>query len=138
MMLRCTNSECRSCLEFNIQASGDRWKYNEETKQLEKVKAGKRTKDLEDVKSYQAKCMICGHKDLVKKMIDAYENPMKYFDTQNLCTCGGEIWRDVEAKKDTTMKQVEFEDNDSQRKVAMKITVTTRCEKCDTVYPDLT
>ena len=126
-MLRCTNKECRASLEFNIQATGDRYKRTETG--FEKIKAGKRTKDLEDVRSYQAKCITCGYKDLVKHFMDAYNNPMRYFDADNLCDCGGEIWNDIECIK----KDIEQEENftGSQRTVPMSIKHIIRCEKCN-------
>lgn len=128
-MLRCTNEKCRASLEFNIQAVGDR--YKRENGCMTKVKEGKRTKPIEEVYSYQVKCMTCGHKGLVKQFIDAYDNPMKYFDSDNLCECGGEIWNDFSiAKEGPTLKEDETYVGD-QRRVAMRIKEGVICDRCN-------
>lgn len=130
-MLRCTNPECRASLEFNIQALGDRYKRT--GIKMEKVKAGKRTKPIEEIRSFQCKCMTCGHKDLVWKMQDAHADPMKYFDTNNLCDCGGEIWQDFEVKKPQETQEEDSYVGD-QRKVSMQVSTCRRCEKCNKEY----
>lgn len=127
-MLRCTNEKCRASLEFNIQALGDRYKL--EDGEMTKVKAGKRTKPIEEVYSYQVKCMTCGNKDLVKRLVDAYQNPMKYFDTDNLCECGGEVWNDFSMIKNKQDEELEKEFVGDQRPVTMRIKEALECDRC--------
>lgn len=131
-MLRCTNEKCRASQEFNIQALGDRYKV--ENGSLTKVKAGKRTKPIEEVYSYQAKCMTCGHKDLVKKMVDAYNNPMKYFDTDNLCDCGGEVWKDFAVIKNNKLSDEENEFVGDQRRVSINVKESVECDRCGKTF----
>jgi hypothetical protein len=41
-----------------------------------------------------AKCPSCGEVHTIQEWQDALENPMDYFDAENLCGCGGELWMD--------------------------------------------
>lgn len=40
------------------------------------------------------KCDSCQETHDLKTWMDAYENPMDYFDAEQLCHCGEELWMD--------------------------------------------
>lgn len=81
---------------------------------------------------HEMTCSCCKHKDSVQNFMDAYNDPMKYFDTANLCDCGGEVWQDIEVLKPTNKIEIEGEEdfNGYQRKVTSQVRTVVRCERC--------
>lgn len=102
---------------------------NDDTKEI-------KTSDVEpDAKydHYTAHCHMCGHKGKIKSFKSAYNEPMKHFDTDNLCYCGGEIWNDFEVKKLVeTSENAEFDGD--QRSVPMAVKTSIRCDRCGKLY----
>lgn len=39
-------------------------------------------------------CYLCGHSDEYHIFKEAWQEPMDFFDAENLCSCGEEIWMD--------------------------------------------
>lgn len=39
-------------------------------------------------------CSHCNEASKIKEWIEAFEEPLKYFEMDNLCHCGGELWMD--------------------------------------------
>jgi predicted RNA-binding Zn-ribbon protein involved in translation (DUF1610 family) len=44
--------------------------------------------------SQEITCPECGFQDTLKNYIDAFNDPLRYFDTDQLCHCGGELYMD--------------------------------------------
>lgn len=44
--------------------------------------------------STACKCSFCDHEDAFDVFLDAWQNPINYFDAENLCHCGTELWMD--------------------------------------------
>lgn len=129
MRLRCTNDVCRSCESFHVHYTSD--DYELKDNELVKVKAGKRTKPLEESLKYKARCNVCHCEDTVEKMKQAYEDPMTFFDTENLCDCGGEIWLDFIVDTSANGNPLyTFEDG----KAVVKTVQKRVCERCGKVF----
>lgn len=43
---------------------------------------------------YNASCNNCDVTNPVHKWMHAFEDPLVYFEMENLCHCGGELWMD--------------------------------------------
>lgn len=140
-MLRCPSNECRQHeIGFMVIKTGYRLVYTNIGKFNLTKKDGTTITDQEDVESlltgidhYQMKCMKCGQKAKISSFHDAYVNPMKNFDTDNLCGCGGEIWNDFEVIQVKVDKEV-WEDGDSQRSVPVGVKNTSKCDKCGRIF----
>ncbi len=39
-------------------------------------------------------CPVCDQPNISVSWKEAWDNPMKYFEADNLCHCGGELWMD--------------------------------------------
>ena len=128
-MFRCP--ECRTRKEFYIRKLGYKYIVNQSTDFCSKDAIVK-TKTSLDFKKHQnstMQCKACEHKDTVSSFANAYANPMLYFDAENLCDCGGEVWIDVEVEKPIIDESVAEFDGD-QRSVHTRVRNVTRCEKC--------
>lgn len=131
-MFRCTNPECRSAKSFKVTRAG--YKYElVDGKAVETIGATQRGNIIKEYWHWKMTCNTCGHKDRVENMHDCFKDPMKHFDTGNLCSCGGEIWQDIEVVK----PQINTENSggfDGQRQVSMSTRVTVRCERCKQLF----
>lgn len=136
-MFRCPN--CKARKEFKIRNTGYSYKVLEslseddnpvfQSKEFECKKGNENLmQDYEKYKYYRMTCMACGHKDKVEEFKNAFDDPMKYFDTQNLCDCGGEVWQDIQMKKVEEQQGAEFDGD--QRRVNQQIVSVVCCESC--------
>lgn len=129
-MYRCPNPKCRSMNDVRVRKLGYKQFVLTDNDHNE-VK----TSDIEPGEQYDhytAQCWVCGKKDKIKQFKEAYAEPMDYFDTNNLCTCGGEIWNDIEIIKNSNDTKEDFVGD--QRSVAMKVKSCFKCDRCDKVY----
>lgn len=132
-MFRCYNKDCRQ-QSSGFRLTGQRINIKFVDKDNFEIIDHKTVMDKEVFKNkhynHKMKCKACGSADKVKYFLRAYESPMLLFDTDNLCSCGGEIWKDIES-----VKTGELPDNaeweGSQRKVSVKIRSITRCDRCN-------
>lgn len=134
-MLRCCNPECRQQSEgFKMSGQGVNAKFiDKDTFKLIKAKK-ELTEDINYFSRYRMVCNKCGTKAKTKEFISAYNSPMLIFNTDNLCTCGGEIWNDIEQVQDSVLSNPNVEWEGSQRKVSTKIRTVVRCDRCNKEY----
>lgn len=121
-MYRCPNPECRAMTNIHVRKLG----YKQYT-----LGSKVYTSDAEpDAKydHYTCTCHVCGTKNKIKVFKDAYNEPMKHFETDNLCVCGGEIWNDIEIKKLEVESDGNFDGD--QRRVPMLVKTILRCDRC--------
>lgn len=134
-MYRCPNSECRSRRAFSVNKIGYKCTVVVDSNLQSHTyteKLGKSGKRPEEVLNYKMKCCTCNHTATVKEFIEAYHNPMKLFDTSNLCDCGGEIWQDIVYVKPEIELAEEFAGD--QRRVSQHIKNVLKCDKCGKEY----
>lgn len=129
MRLRCTNDTCRSAEAFRISYTSD--EYEMKDGEFKLTKKGKKSKPLEESFEYKAKCKRCCQEDTVEKMIEAYNDPMKYFDTDNLCDCGGEIWMEYRPVYNDKKELVCTIENGVPGVKTQQVRV---CERCGKIY----
>ena len=132
-MFRCCNEDCRQ-QSSGFKLTGQRINIKFIDKDNFEIISHKQPMDKElfvsEHYNHKMQCNLCGHKDKVKYFMKAYESPMLLFDTDNLCVCGGEIWKDIESvKTDELPNNAEWEG--SQRRVSVKIRSINRCERCN-------
>lgn len=141
-MLRCPSKKCRQAMKFRIYKTKERIyvdgdevtiKDSKENVLLEGEEAKKYIKSLYG-KQLKVYCYECHKGQLIEMCIEAHKDPMKFFDTDNLCKCGGEVWNDFAVEKNKSEKEQEQEWEGSQRKISMKVTNTLRCEKCGQTF----
>ena len=133
-MYRCPT--CRARGHFYVRKLGFHYVVNQgETFVSDKVDVtlGKNGMKANEFPNYTMTCKSCNSRHKVKEFMEAYAEPMKLFDTNNLCDCGGEVWQDVEYIKPETTDGEEF--SGDQRKVAMKVRNVLRCDKCKKEKP---
>lgn len=134
--MRCTNKHCRQGMDFfAITKIKETKKLFGLIKTIEIHKVELDLDDMEEYRDFLIECPECGSRMSYEDAVDAMENPMKHFDTDRLCSCGGEIWNDIEYTKPEEPEEDKEEFSGYQRKVkAGQIRSVFRCERCDAIH----
>lgn len=54
--------------------------------------SGRRIK--KNIPDTKVRCRKCEKESPIKNWFEAFDEPLKYFETENMCHCGGELWMD--------------------------------------------
>ncbi len=88
---RCPN--CGQAQELNVQ--GVQIKMNEEMDTMTFQKEGKDISPMTVIPNENIQCHKCLDQSfMTEDWIEAFEDPLKFFEMEELCHCGGELWMD--------------------------------------------